>query len=70
MVLTRGMYNVSVAYYGGGSDVNISFHQADIEAGHITLPEGRRAVTFQAFVPADQSEATLRIATGGQRHQA
>lgn len=65
MVLTRGMYNVSVAYYGGGSDVNISFHQADIEAGHITLPEGRRAVTFQAFVPADQSEATLRIATGG-----
>lgn len=65
MVLTRGMYNVSVAYYGGGSDVNISFHQADIEAGHITLPEGRRAVTFQAFVSADQSEATLRIATGG-----
>lgn len=65
MVLTRGMYNISVAYYGGGDDVSIAFHQADIEAGKITLPAGRRAVTFQAFVPTDQDQATLRISTGG-----
>ena len=70
MVLTRGMYNVSVAYYGGGSDVNISFHQADIEAGHITLPEGRRAVTFQAFVPARPERSHAAHRDRRQRHQA
>lgn len=63
--LEPGMYNVTVAYLGGGEDVEIYFYKSTIQAGTVTLKEGMRAVTFQALVPSDQEQATLRIATQG-----
>lgn len=63
--LDAGLYNVTVAYTGGGA--SIAFHDQIlyIKAGDIPLPQGQRAVTFQAYVYAPQEHATLRVSSGG-----
>lgn len=63
--LEPGMYNVTVAYLGGGDDVTCYFYKSTALADTVTLRKDMRAVTFQVLVPSDQEEATLRIATQG-----
>lgn len=63
--LEPGMYNVTVAYLGGGDDVTCYFYKSTAQADTVILREGMRAVTFQVLVPSDQKDATLRIATEG-----
>lgn len=63
--LEPGMYNVTVAYLGGGDDVTCYFYKSTALADTVTLRKDMRAVTFQVTVPSDQQQATLRIATGG-----
>lgn len=63
--LEPGMYNVTVAYLGGGDDVTCYFYKSTAQADTVTLRKDMRAVTFQVLVPSDQEQATLRIATGG-----
>lgn len=63
--LEPGMYNVTVAYLGGGDDVTCYFYKSTALADTVTLRKDMRAVTFQVLVPSDQEEATLRISTGG-----
>ena len=63
--LDSGLYNVTVAYTGGGA--SIAFHDqiAYIKAGEIPLPAGQNAVTFQAYIYAPQEHATLRLTMDG-----
>lgn len=63
--MPAGMYNLTVAYTGGGDDVEIQFHNSDIEMGCIRLPADTRAVTVQAYVPTAQTQATLVVNTEG-----
>lgn len=63
--LEPGMYNVTVAYLGGGEDVTCYFYKSTAQADVVTLEKDMRAVTFQALVTSDQEKATLRIATEG-----
>lgn len=63
--MPAGLYNVTVAYTGGGADVTIRFHISDIEMGAIALPADARAVTAQAYVPTPQTQATLVVDTEG-----
>ncbi len=65
LTLEPGMYNVTVAYLGGGDDVQCYFYKSTILADKVTLRKDMRAVTFQALVPSDQQQATLRISTQG-----
>lgn len=65
LVLEPGLYNVTVAYLGGGEDVECYFYKSTIQADTVTLSRDMRAVTFQALVPSMQDQATLRISTGG-----
>lgn len=67
LTLPAGICNVTVAYRGGGEDVNIRFHDyVAVYADCVPLPAEQNAVTFQAYVPSPGvTQATLRVACGG-----